>query len=298
MCRYFNVSGCRKAAQVGLKPNPSMYCSEQHRRDFWMNIVGKLRSGDTSAMGGILSKDELASLANICNDRSDWQALGSEPKIDSKKAVDPSKFLCNRCNCLSNKLEDRPIGLDFVTSQEAEKIEWIEQERAALKKKIEVLQAQKKLLVMIHEYCKTMASHPNLEVKDFCGYDNRLAMNEAQFSRWRNSAEGKEAFETGTIGARTPETVSIGKAIPFPGEVTPEPTTNVDGFQNICMKPRKKCKHNGWRDIHGCDYQLIISNYEEHMAKLKARADEIIEEAELREATKDYHAHNVTIQHF
>ncbi|RKF76249.1 Set1 complex component spp1 [Golovinomyces cichoracearum] len=291
MCRYHNISGCRKSAQVCLKPNPSMYCSEQHRRDFWNHVATKLRSGEPSSIVSILSHAEVSSLAKFCNDRSEWQALGTEPRLEQKNKADP----------------DCPIGLKYVTPEEAERIESIHTEKAHIKGKIELVQAQKKLLIMIHEHCKVIAQSPQLEVKDFCGYDNRLALNEIQFIRWKQSEEGKKAFETGVIGPRTRETMSFGAPLPFPGEIittNPSPLeststhTGEETFHNYCFKPRKKCKHNGWRDIHGGDYQLTITNYEEHMARLQAEEDEIIQEAEIREATKDYHAHNVTIQHF
>ncbi|RKF60258.1 putative phd transcription [Erysiphe neolycopersici] len=301
MCRYHNVSGCRKAAQIGLKPNPSMYCSEQHRRDFWEYIIGKLRLGDSSSIIGILSQAEASSLAKICNDRSEWQSLGNEPKLEFQNI--------NNQNGL--------VGLDYVTPEEAGRIEWIHAQKIILKDKIELVRAQKELLIMIHEYCKSVASHPKLEVKDFCGYDNRLAMNEAQFLRWKNTEEGIKAFETGTIGPQTKKSISLGTPTAYPEEAqlndpylgpinninTTTSTFNntaevVHELQGLCLKPRKKCKHNGWRDIHCGDYQLMISNYEEDMARLQYEEDEIIKEAELREATKDYYAHNVTIQHF
>ncbi|POS88382.1 hypothetical protein EPUL_000126 [Erysiphe pulchra] len=300
MCRYHNISGCRKAAQIGLKPNPSMYCSEQHRRDFWNYIIGKLRIGDSSSVIGILSQAEASSLAKICNDRSEWLSLGTEPKLASQNIKNPNGL----------------VGLDYVTPEEAGRIEWIHAQKIILKDKIELVRAQKELLIMIHEYCKSIASHPKLEVKDFCGYDNRLAMNEAQFLRWKNTEEGMKAFETGKIGPQTRESKSFGSPIAYPEEaqmnapslasinkITTTSTSNstvvvADELQGLCLKPRKKCKHNGWRDIHCGDYQLMISNYEEDMARLQSEEDEIIKEAELREATKDYYAHNVTIQHF
>ncbi|KAI1002855.1 hypothetical protein K3495_g5346 [Podosphaera aphanis] len=276
MCRYFNISGCRKAAQIGLKPTPSMYCSEQHKRDFWTFVIKNFSPGP-STIGGILSQSEVASLAKFFNTRSEWHALGTKPKLESKEGVDPKQ----------------PLGLDYITAEEAERIELIHSQRTILEEKIELMQSQKRLLFMIHEHSKLVASNPKNEIKDICGYDNRLAMNEAQFLRWKNSVEGQTVFSTGVLGPCTEETLSIVASIKFPGEALSEPASSA-----ICLKPRKKCKHNGWRDIHGSDYQLSINNYEEHKARLQAEEEEILEQAELREANKDYHSHNVTIQHF
>ncbi|KAI6249181.1 hypothetical protein HI914_02929 [Erysiphe necator] len=300
MCRYHNISGCRKAAQISLKPNPSMYCSEQHRREFWDYVVGKFRSGDPSTVIGVLSQAEASSLARVCNNLSEWQSLGTRPDMESQNITNPNG---------SNRLE-------LLTSEEAGRIEWIHAQKTILKNKAELVRAQKELLIMIHEYCKSISSHPKLEVKDFCGYDNRLSMNEAQFLRWKNTEEGIMAFKTGKIRPQIPKTEPISTPCAYPDNVQmsnqlfelPNMTTNkstsgsttmaIDELQGLCLKPRKKCKHNGWRDIHCGDYQLMISNYEEDMARLQSEEEEIIKEAELREATKDYYAHNVTIQHF
>ncbi|CAD6503619.1 BgTH12-03279 [Blumeria graminis f. sp. triticale] len=280
MCRNFNFSGCRKAARIEMKPTPSMYCSEQHRRDFWLYVTERLRSNPSTTIGGALSKAEVASLARYFQDRHEWLSLGTKPKLTS---TDPT---------------DYPAGLSYITTEENERIELIRAQKSSLEAKIDLVHAQKKLLVMIHERCKTAALIPNLEVKDICGYDNRLAMNQSQFLQWKNTAEGNLAFETGVLGPRTEETSSIGMPLNFPGETVAESSSMAAELQNICLKPRKKCKHNGWRDIHGGDYQLSIQNYESHKVKLQDEVDEIVEEAELREATKDYHAHNITIRHF
>ena len=75
---------------------------------------------------------------------------------------------------------------------------------------------------MVNNRAKIAAQQPNLEVKDPCGFDNRLAMNEDEFDEWFNSSEGKLAFSTGILGSRTDETRHIGARMPFPSQVVAE----------------------------------------------------------------------------
>jgi COMPASS component SPP1 len=151
---------------------------------------------------------------------------------------------------------------------------------------------------MINDRSKIAAKEPNLEVKDICGYDNRLAMNEEEFDEWFNSEEGKQAFATGKLGPRTAETKEIGARVPYPGQVVPTPPKVSDALDNICLKQKRKCRHLNWLSIHGADFVTMQQNLKDEMKKLVEAEKEIIEDAELREATKGYYAENETIQLF
>ncbi len=150
---------------------------------------------------------------------------------------------------------------------------------------------------MIHARAKIAAQHPDVNSKDICGYDNRLAMNEHQFEAWLKTDEGKKAFQTGVLGPRTAETKATSAHIPYPGQVIPEPVIVPEALDNICLKP-KKCKHNNWRDIHGQDYAYMIEQSQKSIQRFIVQENELIEDAEVREATKEYDAHNITIQLF
>jgi COMPASS component SPP1 len=145
---------------------------------------------------------------------------------------------------------------------------------------------------MVNDRSKIAAKEPNLEVKDICSFDNRLAM------KWFNSEEGKQAFTSGKLGPRTAETKDIGARVPYPGQVVPTPPKVSDALDNICLKPKRKCKHMGWLNIHGTDFVNMQQILKQEMKKLVDAEEEIIEDAELREATKAYHAENETIQLF
>lgn len=151
---------------------------------------------------------------------------------------------------------------------------------------------------MIHERAKIAVTHPSLEIKGICGYDNRLAMNEAEFKDWFDSQEGQTAFTTGVLGPRTDETKGIGAHILYPGQIAHESPKVPDALHNICLKPQKKCKHVNWREIHNGDFIAMTRNLKEQLARLTEQEEEIIDDAETREATKDYYADNITIQLF
>jgi len=151
---------------------------------------------------------------------------------------------------------------------------------------------------MINKRSKIAAAQHNLEVKDLCGYDNRLAMNETEFGIWCNSKEGKTALATDTLGPRTVETKPLGAQIPYPGQIIPDAADVPDALKNICLKGRKKCKHLMWREIHNQDFLYNQKMLKEELAKLSKTEADIIDDAETREATKGYYSNNTTEQLF
>lgn len=152
---------------------------------------------------------------------------------------------------------------------------------------------------MINKRSKLALQQPNLDNKDPCGYDNRLAMNEVQFAAWCNTKEGKTALEDGVIGPRTQETKHIGAHIIYPGQSLPEPVKVSDALDNICLRSRKKCQqHTQWREIHGNEFAYSQRVLKEELMKLSKTESEIIADAETREATKGYYSSNTTEQLF
>lgn len=195
-------------------------------------------------------------------------------------------------------ISDRPVGLDYVSAEEQAELDSIKKEKEVIQGDIEGIQNQQKLLKMVHERSIVAVNHPSLDVKDICGYDNRLAMNDAEFARWMKTDEGKKAFKTGVLGQRTAETKSIGAVIPYPGQATPAAADVPEALDNICLKGRKKCRHSGWREVHNQDFIFTQTQLRDKLKKLQEKEDEIIDDAETREATKEYYADNITEQLF
>ncbi|TAQ85947.1 hypothetical protein B7494_g5713 [Chlorociboria aeruginascens] len=281
MCRYYNVDGCRKAARVTQDP-PSKYCSDEHKKMFWEFVRSKVRDDDKPSMGGALNRGEVADILHQCPTAAEIHALGTKPRLPLKEGADP----------------DRPAGLDHLTAEEEKEIEAIKEKRKVIDRRIEGYRSQLKLLHMINKRAAIAGQQPNLEVKEICGYDNRLAMNEAQFAIWSTTSEGITALSTGILGPRTEESKPIGAQIPYPGQVIPEVPKVADELDNICLKSKKKCRHNGWHDIHNEEYYFSINNLKKESRKLEKKEAGIIDDAETREATKEYDAENITIQLF
>ncbi|KAH8597930.1 hypothetical protein B0O99DRAFT_540053 [Bisporella sp. PMI_857] len=287
MCRYFNVGNflgtpaCRKQARVTLDP-PSKYCSDEHRDAFWEFVKSRVRDDDRPSMGGSLNQKEIGWILKQRGTAKEVHALGEKPRLPKKEDADPN----------------RPVGLDYLTSEEQQEIEEIQMKKSTLEARIEGYTKQVELLKMINERAKKATQQPNLEIKDLCGYDNRLAMNEAEFAFWCNTTEGKTAFETGVLGPRTEETKSIGGIVSFPGQASPDAPKVSDALDNLCLRPRKKCKHLNWRELHNHDFVYNRKILRDELEKLSKAEAEIIDDAETREATKDYYSNNVTVQLF
>lgn len=157
---------------------------------------------------------------------------------------------------------------------------------------------QEKLRVMILARAEKAAEHLELKsVKEICGYDNRLAMNQAEFSKWCKTEEGKRALGSGVLGPRTSESKSIGAHFLMPGQVAPDTSDVPDVLNNICVK--KKCiKHHGWASVHKDEFSYSYNLLIQERKKLSDKQSEIIDDAELREVMKPEYADNITIQLF
>jgi len=300
MCRVYNVPTikCRRAARVVGEP-PSMYCSDEHTTAFWEYAVSLIRTDSAPTRGGALNREELAKLLGACKSAEDFHALGQKPRLPKKEGADPSETQPFHSSCyLANKKSDRSVGLDHLTPDEQKQIEEIKEKKQVLEQRLKGFLDQQKLLIMINERAKIAAKQPDLEVKDICGYDSRLVFNEAEFQSWLSSDEGKRAFEIGVLGPRTAATKEIGATIPHPDQEVPEVPEVSDALDNVCLRLRKRCRHNNWRDIHGQDYVYMQRILREELKKLSEVEAEIIDDAETREATKGYYADNVTIQLF
>lgn len=195
---------------------------------------------------------------------------------------------------------DRPPGLDFLTAEAEMEIEKVRSIRDEMNLEIRGYQNQEKLRVMIVTRAEQAARHLNMKSgKDICGYDNRLAMNEAEFASWSATQEGKTALESGVLGPRTAETMSIGAHVPMPGQVVPEVPHVPDVLHNICTKTAKKCiKHQGWSLVHKDSFAFSYNDLFRQVKWFLEIEALIIDDAETREATKDLYSDNVTIQLF
>lgn len=151
---------------------------------------------------------------------------------------------------------------------------------------------------MVHARVGVAAAHPDCEEKGLCGYDSRLSFNEEEFAHWLTTSEGKSAFETGFLGPRTEETKSIGERIYASDQVANLAGAKGAGamggpLSGICLSKAKSCaRHRKWREIHGQDFVAMQTLLKRELERLTGLGTQIVEDAEGREAEKEYHAHN------
>ncbi|TVY56256.1 Set1 complex component spp1, partial [Lachnellula suecica] len=283
MCRYHNVGvylkrahPCRKAARVTAEP-PSKYCSDEHRLKFMEFIRDHLcRQDDAPSMGGRLNVHEVGEILAHVKTNVELQALGQKPRLPRPSDADPA----------------HAIGLDYITPEETEELQAIELKKLKIQSQIDGYKKQQKLLVMIHARGVAAAEHPDVNEKAVCGYDNRLAFNPAEFALWLATPEGSLAFSTGVLGPRTEASRSISARIYAPGQTAPVVQGVADQLDNICLKSVKSCvRHKSWRLIHGQDYAAMTALLQRELERCERKAGEIVEDAETREAVKEYHAH-------
>ncbi|CAG8954265.1 hypothetical protein HYFRA_00005885 [Hymenoscyphus fraxineus] len=285
MCRYNNVGEwmdwdhpCRKAARVTEDP-PSKYCSDEHRDEFWRFVRDNLaRTDQAPSMGGRLNVQEVADILDHCKDNSQLQNLGKKPRLPIPEGYDS---------------KGRPIGLEYVTPEGKAELENIEKKKKIIEQRIENCVLQQQLLRMVHARASAAAEHPECAEKGLCGYDNRLSFNEEEFAHWLTTTEGKTAFESGKLGPRTEETKTISNRIIATDQVSTNGAVLPDELNNICLARGKGCvKHRQWRAIHSLDFSTHQGGLKLELDRLTSMANEIIEDAEGREAEKEYHAHN------
>lgn len=186
-----------------------------------------------------------------------------------------------------------PAGLPFLTDDDKVQLESLRKGKAYSEGQILVYEFQRKLLKMVHERALAAVNHPDLKIKDFCGYDDRLAMNDAELSRWLQTTEGMTAFGSGVLGPRTAETQPIGAAIPFRGH-TPAAVTVPDALNNICMNRAKTCRHFKWRENARDTINAMMKATNAFIETYEEQEQELYDDAETREATKEYDAENMT----
>lgn len=307
MCRFHNVGtflnqpACRKAARVTGDP-PSKYCSDEHKDAFWTFVAGRVRQDTEPSKGGTLNRGEVFSILKQCENVEDFRALGEKPRLPEGEAADPGMpRFPDTFPSIYLTLIDHPVGLNYLLPEEEKMLEDMKVKKKDIELKIEGYQNQLKLLNMVVDRAKVAGQHLK-EAKPLCGYDNRLAFNEPQFERWSKTDEGKTALQTGILGPRTDETKHINAHVLFAGQAVPEVPIVPDVLNNICLSLEKaKCKHNKlspWKEVHRTDLAFNMKLLRDQLSKLTIQEAEIIDDAETREASKEYYADNETIQLF
>jgi COMPASS component SPP1 len=152
---------------------------------------------------------------------------------------------------------------------------------------------KEKLRSMVVARAEKAAKHLKVKVKDICGYDSRLALNQVEFADWCKAEEGKLALKTGILGPRTAETRGIGAQVLMNGQVDADVSGISPELQDMCLK--EKCKrHKDWATVHRDDSAFAYNLLSREKDKLAAKKNEIISEAETTEAMRPEYEDNIT----
>ncbi|RDW92511.1 hypothetical protein BP5796_01905 [Coleophoma crateriformis] len=282
MCRNVKLTGCRKACRPNADP-PSKFCSDECKYAWgvWTKR-NRFREEDIPSMGGALNVSEVEEILTQCQNMTDLELLGRKPRLAMRDGADPS----------------RPVGLDYLTPEEKDVMAEYTARQEKIQEEIKCIKGQLELLTMLQRRAKAAIGHPLSPHKTPCGFDGRATFNDAQFNAWRETAEGIQAFKTESAGPRTKDSLHINRIEPLIGEETPlEPDLPAE-LKGMCLNSAKKCRHGDWYEMCRVDAGFRIKNLRDEFKKLQNRTDFIIDDAETREATKDYDAHNTVEQLF
>jgi COMPASS component SPP1 len=201
-------------------------------------------SGDEeepTPLGGVIRAKDLKALAVASKDADVFKRLGSGVLSPPHTASPTRASFDGHANGTSNPTLELPF-----TRSEREHLGALRIEKEDLKVKLEILKDREKFVSMAREQATRYAENEKIKVKEFCGYDARLAWSDPEFLRWRESRFGRAAFKHHTL-APTAEQLS---SVDADGDVQMDGVGGEDGGKgSICTK--KRCtKHPQWQKLN------------------------------------------------
>ena len=245
MCR---LEGCRQPARL-IKNRASKYCCDEHGNAFMHGNLPKdkkrkrgevVDEDESTAMGGVLSRAQLAAISTNVKDAETLRSLG-EGVLSPPPTADPDRDGDVRMEDEGDVAKNGPLFND----EEQNRLADIEDARQRLNNRKDGLKAREQFVQLVRARAKrVLAELPGL--KDICGFDSRLSWTEEEFWEWKESDEGRKAFETGELGHPSNETLDE------------EDHEEESVGAGVCQK--KRCeRHKQWRNI-----QLQDIRAEEH----------------------------------
>jgi COMPASS component SPP1 len=291
MCRR---SGCRQPARVGKAGKGgkdgggSKYCSDECGVMFFREMVARTRGkeelgknrhsrrknsiaspeqtrhdpdDDLGARGGVLAAGELKALVNPSKTADEFKKLGDG--VLSPPATPDSK---------GSPTATKDSKNDF-TESEVQALENIHKQKDEARRKHQLLKDRMKFVTMIKQAASRTATEKDLKPKEYCGYDSRIEWTEPQFSAWRNSKPGRQAFDLETLA--TSEKNTTDSAVDEGGD------TDMEEEFEVC--DRKKCaRHLEWGKLSVDDLRFEMSDNSDRMRVLEREEREVRERAALR----------------
>lgn len=298
MCR---LRECRQPARVESRP-PSKYCCDQHGMDYMRQAMTRgsrqpssnaeeqssSKHENIASRGGVLNLGELKTVVSKVESAEQFRKLGASPLSVQQEEV---QARLSDAMAAPGPSQDGPQFKDPDFESEADKVafspderqrlNYLRKEKVRLDNRKEMLQAREKFLVIARqrvkhafERLKSHGSVGGLQLKDICGFDNRLSLSDEEFDEWRKSEKGTALL------ADTPDKDSGGEAsTQLKNAVDAE--TIEELTQSLCLK--KRCeRHKQWSKVMQQDLLFEQSLLKEQSGKCHQDAEELVRKAVLR----------------
>ncbi|KAF2824611.1 hypothetical protein CC86DRAFT_371183 [Ophiobolus disseminans] len=295
MCRR---DGCRKPARL-IKDRESKYCtdacgilfmneqlqrtagakgangtkdkSKKAKKKGTKTEEGEGEEEEPTPLGGVLRSKDLKALVDASPNIQTFKNLGTGV-LTPPQTASPNRITFDGPNHID--------GFGF-TASETQRLNALHNEKSQLKDRLEVLKDREKFVSMIKEQAARVAEREKIKMKEFCGYDSRLAWSDAEFLHWRNTKHGRAAFKHSTLSP-TPEQVAS-----MPGA-----DAEAEAKEAVCLK--KRCpKHVQWQKLNLQDARFEELEVVEAIRECEKEEKSVRERARRRGA-KDAMARELT----
>jgi COMPASS component SPP1 len=284
MCR---LHGCRKPARLSKK-DLSKYCSDAHGREFMLynaQRVKKRKRDDESSRessrspsrnplagsaGSALNKGQLAAVTKSVKDVGDFRKLG-EGVLSPPPTISPE-----------DGDRDGSGQAMVYNSDDMKRLGEIATEKENLTMRKQGLKDRERFVQLVKDRAKKVAAE--LGMKDICGFDSRLSWSEEEFLIWRDSQEGRAAFDSNALGPPPTETDAEDHHQQHQPHTEEDPHNHHPNSRigaGVC--PKKRCdRHKVWRNIQMTDIRFEEVSIAERIGGLKQEEKTLRERAKLR----------------
>jgi COMPASS component SPP1 len=235
---------------------------------------GRDEEEEPTPLGGVLRSKDLKALADASPNIQAFRNLGSGV-LSPPHTASPTR-------------PNFPNNPDDValTAAETVRLTALHNEKSQLNDRLEVLKDREKFVSMAKEQATRVADREKMKLKEFCGYDSRLSWSDAEFLLWRNSKQGRAAFQYSTLSPTAEQVSSMDSS------ATNGVLAAVEVKESVCLK--KRCaKHPQWQKLNLQDARFEELEVVEAIKECEKEERSVRERARRRNA-KDTMAKELT----
>ncbi|KAH0553222.1 hypothetical protein GP486_006612 [Trichoglossum hirsutum] len=284
MCR---LHGCRKPARLSKK-DLSKYCSDAHGREFMLysaqRVKKRKRNGESSressrspsrnplagSAGSALNKGQLAAVTKSVKDVGEFRKLG-EGVLSPPPTISPE----------DGDRDGSGQGMVY-NSDEMKRLGEITAEKDRLTMRKQCLMDREKFIQLVRDRAKKAAVELGMKEKEICGFDSRLSWSEEEFLLWRDSEEGRSAFDSNVLGPPATDTSEQDQHHHQPHmEEDLHNSHHPRASAGVC--PKKRCdRHKQWRTLQIQDVRFEQKVVADRIEVLEQEEKTLRERAKLR----------------